>query len=257
MRIRKQLIKKSPEEDDQADAESEIYDGFKGGFRETEGGAQYWETVLMLRRLAISATILFTNAMVQLTLCLALSILFLVHHLSQKPFVYIVSNQAETLSLSMLFGIAAINLLKATVMYSTISVEGPQKEVLLDMELMEIMFVVILIGFIVCSEAGHMTAKKVKTSGVKQAWPPAFPFADVLGKKVRQLHAYLSKPTTDEEFPPAVVIEELEGHAPKQRASRAEAGKQNVASENEHPLFDLLSTQVEREFCPRAGHLGL
>ncbi len=170
------------------DVEQAIYDGFKGGFKESEGGTQYWETVLMLRRLSISATILFTNSLIQLTLCLTLCIAFQIHHLTKKPFVHYISNNAETLSLSLLCGTAAINLLKANVLYSSVSVQGSQKEVLLDMELMEIMFVVFLIGFIVCCEAGQAIAKKVKRSGLKQAWAPVLPIGRQVHRKPGPLH---------------------------------------------------------------------
>ncbi len=178
----------------EADVEKAVYDGFKGGFRESEGGAQYWESVLMLRRLAMSATILFTNAMIQLTLCLTLCLVFLIHHLKRKPFVHSVSNEAETLSLSMLCGIAAINLLKASVLYSNIKDAGPQEEILLNMELMEIVFVVILIGFIVFVEAGHITAKTAKKVAARDAWQRALPLTR-LARGVAQVIQVNAGPT--------------------------------------------------------------
>ncbi len=135
------------------DVEQTIYEGFKGGFRESEKGTQYWESVLMLRRLALSATILIPNAMTQLCTCLAMCLVFLFHHTYIRPFRHNISNLAEGLSLTLLCGVAAINLLKAAFLYGEIDHEGPQVEVMRILELIEIMSVVMLILFIVSIEA--------------------------------------------------------------------------------------------------------
>ncbi len=169
------------------DVEVAIYEGFLGGFKESEGGAHHWESVLMFRRLLISATILFSNAMVQLALCLALCIAFLIHHLKKKPFVHKISNEAETLSLSLLCGIAAINLLKAAFLYADIGTQGPQQEILLNMKMMEIVFVVFVIGFIVSYEAGFAAAKGAKRVAVTQAWSTVLPFKTIAAWKEQQV----------------------------------------------------------------------
>ncbi len=134
------------------DVAQAIYDGLARGFRESKHGTQHWEGVLMFRRLLISATILIPNSQIQLCLCLALCLVFLNHHSSQRPFVHGVSNRSETFSLSLLCGVAAINLFKT----AELNPEGPQVAILNCLELMEGMFVVLLIFFIVCME----TAKK-------------------------------------------------------------------------------------------------
>ena len=141
-----------------------IYDGFAGGFRESNYGTQYWEAVLMLRRLLISATILIPDALVQLCVCLALCLVFLIHHLKRNPFVHSVSNEAETFSLSLLCGVAVINLLKD----AELNPESHRAELLNHLELVEGMFVVLLIAFIVCFETGFTVARRSKNAVVKK-----------------------------------------------------------------------------------------
>ncbi len=153
-------------DNDAEKGEQVIYNGFMGGFRESEEGTQYWESVLMLRRLLISATILIPNPLIQLSVCLAMCMAFLVHHTHTKPFKNKFSNKAETLSLTLLCGVAAINMLKASFLYTEISLQGPQVEILRNLELMEILFVISLIGFIVFFEAALKIAMRVK--GISQ-----------------------------------------------------------------------------------------
>ncbi len=148
------------------EGEKAIYHGLMGGFRESEEGTQYWESVLMVRRLFIGATILIPNALIQLCICLALCITFLVHHSFVKPFRHYVSNKVEAFSLALLCGVAAINLLKAAFLYAEISLKGPHGDLLQNLELTELLFVVFLIGFIVCFEVAYKIAIKA-TRAVK------------------------------------------------------------------------------------------
>ncbi len=143
---------------EEVDVEKVIYDGFTGGFRESKHDTLYWEAVLMWRRLLISATILIPNNMIQLCVCLALCLVFQIHHLERKPFSHTVSNKAETFSLSLLCGVAAINLFKA----AEINPEGIQVKIVNYLELMEGMFVVLLIMFIFFCEAAFTIAKRRK-----------------------------------------------------------------------------------------------
>ncbi len=131
----------------------------------------------MLRRLAISATILIPNALIQLSVCLALCLLFLFHQTHVKPFRHSVSNLAEGFSLSLLCAIAAINLLKAAFLYTELNPQGPQVEILTNLELLEIMFVVVLILFVVCFEAYFAIMLRVKNRIVKQEWHHMLPLA--------------------------------------------------------------------------------
>ncbi len=148
--------------------EMAIYDGFRGGYTESQNGTQYWEAVVMLRRLLISMTILIPNALIQLFVCLVCCVAFLIHHLVKKPFVYHVSNKAETLSLSLLCGVAAINLVKASYLYADANPQGPQVKIMNNLELFETVFLVLLIGFVGFSEVALAVAARIqKAAAVK------------------------------------------------------------------------------------------
>ncbi len=140
------------------DVENAIYDGFTGGFRKSRKGTQFWEAVLALRRLLISATILISNSQIQLCVCLTLCLIFLIHHMERKPFLYHVSNKAETFSLCLLCGVAALNLFKA----AEINPEGSQVEIIKFLQLLEGAFVVLLIIFIVCFETAFAMRSRMK-----------------------------------------------------------------------------------------------
>ncbi len=144
------------------EVESVICDGLTGGFRDSEQNTQCWEAVLMFRRLLMSATILIPDVSIQLTICLFLSLLFLIHHLCRNPFVYNVSNKAETLSLTLLCGVAAINLFKTAFLFTDIDMQSTQGKLLKNLELLETLSVMILISFIICSEVRIAVAKRVK-----------------------------------------------------------------------------------------------
>ncbi len=132
--------------------ESAIYDGLTGGFRESEDDTQCWEAVLMLRRLLIGSTILIPNVSIQLTTCLALCLVFLIHHLYRNPFVYHISNKAEAISLVLLCGIASMNLVKTFVLFSENNIQDPQWKILQNMNLFETLNVLFLIAFIASYE---------------------------------------------------------------------------------------------------------
>lgn len=150
-KMKNQQSKQGPIQE--AESENTLYDAFKGGFRESEEGTQYWESVQMMRRLLISATILIPDSKIQLCVCFVLCIVFLVHHLCRNPFVHHVSNKSETFSLSLLCGVAAINLLKASYLYGEKDTQGTQVQMLRDLELIEKMLVVWLIAFIILLES--------------------------------------------------------------------------------------------------------
>ncbi len=133
--------------------ESAIYDGLTGGFRESDNDTQCWEGILMLRRLLIGSTILIPNISVQLTVCSALCLIFLIHHLYRNPFVHHISNRAETLSLALLCGIAGMNLVKTFVLFSDNNVQDSQWRILQNMNLFETLNVLFLIAFIASYEA--------------------------------------------------------------------------------------------------------
>ncbi len=148
--------------------EKAICDGIRGGFRESKHGTQYWESVLMFRRLFTSVTILVPNPSTQLSLCFTLCVLSLLHHAYRNPFVHSTSNKAETLSLSLLCGIAAINFNKASYLYTNINPNSLQANLMRNLELFEAMSVLVLIAFIVAHEMGSRLQKFLHKSNLKQ-----------------------------------------------------------------------------------------
>ncbi len=175
----------TPVKDGDDDVETAIYGGLRGGFRESEGGTQYWEGILMLRRLLICLTIVVTNTVIQLALCLALCLIFLIHHLMKRPFAHKLSNAAETFSLALLCGVAAINLLKARFLYGGADTYGHQDKILKDLELVELLFIIFLIVFIVCCEialaiANWIVKENSHDASVTQVQPFAEPPDEVV-----------------------------------------------------------------------------
>ncbi len=165
-----------PALDDNKDGEDGqvVYDGLKGGFRHSEGGTQYWECVLMIRRLLLSLTALIPNSMIQLSVCLALCVLFLVHHSRMYPFQHPVSNKAETLSLSLLIGTAGINLIKAFFLHFGIDPQGAQVDIMMNLALIETMFVLFLLAFILCFETIFKLNKRAKQVFIERSKHPKF-----------------------------------------------------------------------------------
>ncbi len=226
------------DEDRTANIEQMIYGGFKGGFSESDKGTQYWEAVLMFRRLLISATILIPNALIQLSICLVLCIVFLVHHLKIHPFKHNVSNMTETVSLSMLCGVAAINLLKAAFLYANINPEGPQVEVLNNLGLVETLLVVVLIMFILCLETVFELFVMVKNRPEQPDWKSMLPFVAFGNVISQQDHPQAGPsspdPAEDVELETVVddnlteVVEENEAVSESDGEERTEA--ENVAS---------------------------
>ncbi len=163
-------------------SENAIYCGFKGGFRESKEGTQYWECVLMLRRLLISATILVPNSMMQLSLCAALCTMFLLHHAHVKPFEHAITNVAEALSLTLLIGVVCINLLKSSFIYQGVSPQGFQLTIMSMLQMVEVVFVIVLIAFIICVEAMAQIRKRI----AQRRWRhPAVLFVARLRSKAR------------------------------------------------------------------------
>ncbi len=135
------------------DMEQAIYEGFKGGYRDSKGGTQYWECVMMLRRLLLSATALIPNSVIQLSVCLTLCIVFLIHHTLVKPFRHHVSNKAETLSLCLLCGTAGINLIKSILLFLGENPQGDLVGIMMNLTLLESMFILFLLAFILFFES--------------------------------------------------------------------------------------------------------
>ncbi len=161
-----------PKQHDPEEVENVIYEGFKGGFQESESVTQFWEAVVMLRNLLISFTILIPNALIQLSVCFALCIISLIHHLYIKPFRHPVSNHSETLSLSLLCVTAAINLLKTAFLFSDLSPQGSQIAILRNLELVDRILVVILVIFTLCFETVNLFYRETKQNFIVSAMVP-------------------------------------------------------------------------------------
>ncbi len=129
-----------------------VYEAFTSGYRESKSGTQYWECVIMLRRFLISLSTFMPNPMIKLGICLGLCVAFLFHHSHVKPFAFKISNNAETLSLVMLVGVAFINLLRATFIYLGVSLHGVQIDFMNNLGLLESTFVFILGLYIISGE---------------------------------------------------------------------------------------------------------
>ncbi len=124
-----------------------ITSNLQGPYRETDGVAEYWESVMIWRRLLLSSTALIPNKFIQFTLCLVLSILFLLHHSCKQPFSHKSTNSVESLSLFFLCMVATINLVKTHFMFSNthFSPEGPMVPFLTLLQFQERTFVLVLI----------------------------------------------------------------------------------------------------------------
>ncbi len=140
-----------------------IHNGFKGGFRVSDEGTQYWECVLMARRFILCATTLLPNPVIQLCVCLALCLTFLLHHAHVKPFTYSLSNKAETLSLTFLVGIASINFGKSIFVFLGVSPQVSQVDIMLNLGLLENMAVFFVLCHIIAGEV-ILKIKQVRIS---------------------------------------------------------------------------------------------
>ena len=134
-----------------ADEANEILNSLYGGYQTTTN-AKYWESVMIFRRLFLGATILIQQSMVQMIICVCLSLAFLIHHFSVKPFRYKLSNEAESFSLILLCFVSVVNLLKSVYKQMGMVPDGPIVDIFKFLNLCESSFIVILICFIVACE---------------------------------------------------------------------------------------------------------
>ncbi len=176
--VKQQMNKEDPDQNQmkgqkiETDVEEAIYNGFRGGYRESDGGTQYWEGVMILRRLMLGATILIPNASMQLCVCLALCLLFLFHHAFVKPFKNPIANYVEGFSLTLLCGLAAINLLKASYLHTDVNPQGSQVGILQNLELIESMSVFLLVMFAITLETSSALRNRAKQTVVQPGLDP-------------------------------------------------------------------------------------
>ena len=112
----------------------------------------YWEAMVSIRRLVITAMTLVSNASIRMMIVTALSIAFLCQHFHLYPFQVKTSNYIEALSLSLLTLSSVINLLKASFTDSGVVPTGPSIPFFKGLELTEKLFVLILIAYILVIE---------------------------------------------------------------------------------------------------------
>ncbi len=141
----------------------ELLKNFQAGYR-SSGGAQYWECVMILRRLLLSSTALIPSVFTQLNICFCLCVVFLVHHLKMSPFIHSKSNAAETVSLSLLCCVSVINSYKAMLFHFGLSFDEFYEAIFKNLCLLESMFVFFLIFFILINE---LVGKESKKANVK------------------------------------------------------------------------------------------
>ncbi len=129
-----------------------ILECFQGPYRKNSRVAKHWESVMVARRLLLSATTLMPRPLLQLGCSTILCILFFGHHIHTQPFVYRNSNKVESLSLLMLIVVANLNLVKS--IYTDLGAvpQGPAFNTLHNMMLIEKTFLIILIIAIVFLE---------------------------------------------------------------------------------------------------------
>ncbi len=94
-------------------ASEAILSSLQSPYVTTNTGSQYWESVLIFRRLLLGATVLISHYILRMSLSVLLCILFLIHHIFTKPFKNKDSNSVETVSLTFLCVSATISLIKA------------------------------------------------------------------------------------------------------------------------------------------------
>ena len=90
----------------------------------TIGQAVYWQSILGVRRLLMALTVFINTFILKFMLIHILSTLFLIHHITVKPFKAKNSNILETISLMLIVFIANFNAIKVYFLSSSISLEG-------------------------------------------------------------------------------------------------------------------------------------
>ncbi len=115
----------------------------------------YWEAMISIRRLLITAMTLVSSGSIRMTLISVLCSIFLYQHLIVLPFQFINSNYVEGVSLLLLLLSCMINLLKSFLTDSGVIPSGPSVPFLKILELFEKLFVLILLFYILFIESKH------------------------------------------------------------------------------------------------------
>ena len=141
---------------------SEILKCFQGTYRVTQKGTQYWESVMMLRRLLLGSTSLLQNPVVQMVTCSFLCMVFLLHHIMCQPFLYNIANTVESISLFLLCIVSSINLLKSFYIQMGIIPQGSDVNLFYFLGCFENSMILLLILFIIILEIRAKLSKKEK-----------------------------------------------------------------------------------------------
>ncbi len=151
-------------------ASENILSSLQGPYIVTNRGSQYWESVLIFRRLLLGATMLISHYILRMYLCAMLCVLFLIHHIYTKPFKHKASNSIETVSLTLLCASAGISLIKSFYIHTgTIPV---QSDLFFKMlKLVESLFLLLLVVLICLVEFVQYFKRKWKH------WPLYFALA--------------------------------------------------------------------------------
>ena len=148
------------QEPDTNNVAEEVLSSLQGTYRVTSGGAQYWESVMVLRRLLLGVTILIPRPLLQMVLCSSLSLIFLIHHIYVMPFSYKAANHAESISLFQLCVVSVISVLKATYVQLGLFPEGPNVVFFEWLRFLESFSITLLIICIIVLEFRVWYAKK-------------------------------------------------------------------------------------------------
>lgn len=118
----------------------------------TDRGTLYWESVLIGRRFVLLACRTFIENVMLRMVCMTFAcFLMTLHHILTNPYRDPLTNKAETLSLSALTMIAAVNLPRATILSFGFDT-GPEKSYLEHLEWIEIgalVFIPVLVSLLV------------------------------------------------------------------------------------------------------------
>ncbi len=140
-------------------ASEAIISVLQGPYNADEHLTLYWEAMVSVRRLLITAITLISYASIRMTIITMASLLFLCQHIFMKPFLVCTSNYAEALSLLLLSSVSVINLLKASLTDSGVIPTGPSVPFFKTLELFEKMSALILLLYIVFVEIKTQLSK--------------------------------------------------------------------------------------------------
>ncbi len=167
-----------------------MFDRFRGAYRMSNTGTEYWECVIILRRLLVGATALISNSLLRLSMCAGLVVLFFWHHMVVQPFVHKPSNHVESLSLCLLTFMTIIGIIKSNYVQSGMSLGAEATGILKNLGLLESLLLPSLILCICLVELYHWKNELYSCSAVKRKdrkSGDSFPICNCLTKSCDKL----------------------------------------------------------------------